>query len=288
MPGKEYTFQQKIDELSEREKELKCLYKVEEIIHQNLPAEDFFMQIISRIPSGWQYPGICRVKITFEGKEYKEKYWGETDWMQFADIAIDDNILGKIEVFYTSFRKMVFDSQFLPEEQKLLNTIAGRISTYIFNKRLEKSVELLRSKKEKIENIETIYGEVLSGATDSHWTWRNKMTEVISEKLDFDRFDVKGIYLIGSAKNGNAGPASDIDLMVHIGDNADKLKELKAWIEGWSLSLSEMNYQKTGYKTQGLIDLHIVTDEDIRNKTSYAIMIGHHTNRAKPIKLKDS
>ena len=66
MIGKEYTFQQKIEELKEREKELKSLYKLEEIINLDLPLDDFFMQIIKRMPSGWQYPDICRIKITFE------------------------------------------------------------------------------------------------------------------------------------------------------------------------------------------------------------------------------
>ncbi len=56
-------------------------------------------------------------------------------------------------------------------------------------------------------------------------------------------------------------------------------------MEGWSLCLSEMNYLKTGYKTKGLIDLHIVTDEDIRHKTSFGVMIGNHTDGAKPIKV---
>ena len=67
MIGKEYTFQQKIDELKEREKELKSLYKLEETINLGLPLDHFFMQIIKRMPSGWQYSDICRIKITFEG-----------------------------------------------------------------------------------------------------------------------------------------------------------------------------------------------------------------------------
>jgi len=282
MLGKEYTFQQKIDELKEREKELKSLYKVEEAINQNLPLDEFFMQIVKRLSSGWQYPEICRIKITFEDKEYKEKYWDETEWFQQAEIVVDDNVLGKIEVFYTAFRKMVVDSQFLPEEQKLLNAIAARIGTYIFNKRLEKSIEILQNEKDKpMADVP----HVLIGQPDNHWIWRKNMAEIIANKLDLDRFDVKGIYLIGSTKNANAGPASDIDLLVHVGDDAEKLMEFKAWMEGWSLCLSEMNYLKTGYKTKGLIDLHIVTDEDIRHKTSFGVMIGNHTDGAKPIKV---
>jgi hypothetical protein len=282
MIGKEYTFQQKIDELNERGKELKCLYKLEEVINRDLPLDDFFMQIIKRLPSGWQYPDVCRMKITFEEIEYREKYWEETEWVQQSDIVIDDKVLGKIEVFYTAFRKMIMDSPFLPDEQKLLNTIANRISTYIFSKRLGKSIEILQKHKDLADK--TIHSD-LSGPSDSHWIWRKKMVDTIASKLDLERFGAKGIYLIGSTKNATAGPASDIDLLVHVGSDQVKVNELKIWLEGWSYCLSELNYMKTGYKTNGLIDLHIVTDEDIIKKTSFGVMIGNPTDGARSIKL---
>jgi len=51
-------------------------------------------------------------------------------------------------------------------------------------------------------------------------------------------------------------------------------------MDGWSLSLAEMNYLKTGYTSKGLLDIHIVTDEDIARKSSYAIKIGAATDPA--------
>ena len=45
-----------------------------------------------------------------------------------------------------------------------------------------------------------------------------------------------------------------------------------------------MNHLRTGYKTDGLIDLHIVTDKDFENKNSFATMIGAVTDGAKLIK----
>jgi len=47
-----------------------------------------------------------------------------------------------------------------------------------------------------------------------------------------------------------------------------------------------MNYSKTGYKSDGLIDLHIITDQDIKNKTSFAVMIGSVYNSARLLKTK--
>ena len=280
----EHEYPEKIITLKEREKELKCLYKVEEVINKNLPVDEFFMEIVKSLWGGWQYPIITRVKITFEGKIYKESGWTETEWVQQANIIIDENVLGKIEVFYTEFKKLVVDSQFLPEEQKLLNTIATRISNYVFRIRLAKTLEILEAEKNHIEEKENNSLPILSSQSDTHWIWRNDMTYKIAEKLDLEKFGVKAVYLIGSTKNATAGPASDIDLLVHFKGDTNQKANLQAWIEGWSLSLSEINFVKTGYKTDGIIDLHLISDEDIKNKTSFACMIEAVTDGAKLIK----
>ncbi len=57
------------------------------------------------------------------------------------------------------------------------------------------------------------------------------------------------------------------------------------WLEGWSLSLSQMNYMRTGIKTDGLLDIHLITDEDIASRTSYAAKIGAVTDAARPLAL---
>jgi hypothetical protein len=269
--------------LKEREKELKCLYKVEEIINEGLSLDDFFMQIVKHIWGGWQYPVITRVKITFEDKIYKEKGWTETEWVQSSEIIIDDNVLGKIEVFYTKYKELVVDSQFLPQEQKLLNTIASNISTYIFNKKIAKALKYLENNKpDKDKDINTPLP--LKPISDSHWVWRKHMVDVMAKNLDLKKYGINALYIIGSVKNANAGPASDIDLLIHFSGKESQKSELSAWFEGWSLCLSEMNLAKTGYATNGLIDLHFVTDEDIVNKTSFASMINSVTDGARLIK----
>jgi hypothetical protein len=52
--------------------------------------------------------------------------------------------------------------------------------------------------------------------------------------------------------------------------------------KGWSFALEDFNQQKTGYKLdEGLIDMHIITDEDIKNKNSYAVMINNVNHSAR-------
>jgi hypothetical protein len=275
-----------ISKLSEREKELKCLYKVQSIINDNLPLEAFLLEIAKHMWGGWQYPMITRVKITFEGKVYKEPGWEETEWMQQSNLIIDGMVLGKIEVFYTRFVKLITDSQFLPEEQKLLDTIADKVSSYIFSRRLKRTIEALEQqeddKKGEIENGKAL----LPVQTDIHWLWRHDMATIIAEKTDLEKFGIKAIYLIGSAKNANSGPASDIDLMVHFKGNSQQENEMRCWFDGWSQCLSEVNLSRTGYKTDGLLDLHVITDEDIRKKTSYAVMIGRASDGARLLKKR--
>ena len=86
-------------------------------------------------------------------------------------------------------------------------------------------------------------------------------------------------------KNATAGPGSDIDLLIHFTGNKNQLNDLNSWLDGWSVSLDYTNFLKTGYKSDGLLDVHIVTDEDIKNRTSFAIKIGAVTDAARELKL---
>ena len=120
---------------------------------------------------------------------------------------------------------------------------------------------------------------------DIHWKWRLRAAEQIASKLNPERFGVKRFFVFGSTKNATAGPGSDIDLLIHFTGNKNQLNDLNSWLDGWSVSLDYTNFLKTGYKSDGLLDVHIVTDEDIKNRTSFAIKIGAVTDAARELKL---
>jgi len=122
--------------------------------------------------------------------------------------------------------------------------------------------------------------------SENFWAWRLQMAEHVASQLDPARFGVKGFYVFGSTKNANAGPQSDIDILIHFQGTKRQRQELLVWLEGWSLALDEINYQKTGHRSGGLLDIHIVTDEDIATKNSYASKIGAVTDAARPLALK--
>jgi pyruvate, water dikinase len=121
--------------------------------------------------------------------------------------------------------------------------------------------------------------------TEDHWRWRLRMAEHIAAEVDPDRFGIKGMYVFGSTKNATAGPGSDIDLVVHVGGDEALRTQLELWLEGWSLCLSEMNYLRTGYRTDGLLDVKFVTDADVANHSSFASKIGAITDPARALTL---
>ena len=120
---------------------------------------------------------------------------------------------------------------------------------------------------------------------EHHWRWRMRFAERIAASLDPERFGVAALYVLGSTKNASAGPASDIDLLVHFRGTEQQLAALQIWLQGWSLCLSEVNFLRTGYHSDGLLDVHVITDEDIERKTSYAVKIGAVTDPARLLPL---
>ncbi len=63
-------------------------------------------------------------------------------------------------------------------------------------------------------------------------------------------------------------------------------RDLLAWLEGWSLCLAETNYLRTGVKSSGLLDAHLVTDEDLGSSSGYAAKIGAVTDAARSLPVK--
>lgn len=268
-----------ISSLNERGKELSCLYKVIDILKgQWNNLDEMVEKLFEVLPPGWQYPGIVEVKIIIGEMVFCTPDFKDSEWMQESAIISDSKTIGSIYICYTQLIRMVNGSQFLDEEKKLLDTIADRIGDYILLNSLRNAQnEISKSIVDYLFNI-----DLTANNKNFHWKWRSRFAQIIADKIDFERFGVKAVYLMGSVKNASSGPGSDIDLLIHCSEDESLNKELSLWIEGWGYSLAEFNRKATGYRSElSMIDLHIITDEDIKNKDSYAIKINAHTDKAK-------
>lgn len=160
------------------------------------------------------------------------------------------------------------------------------------NADLEKAVAYLEQPLKPDKRHSVNFTEDYDQRTDSKdsegWKWRHYMAEKIAASLDLVAYSVKGIYLFGSTSNCTARLNSDIDLLVHVDGTEKQRQELDLWLKGWSMALSEINYLKTGYQSEGLLDVHYVTDQDIERKDSYAIKINSIYDPAIQLKVRES
>jgi hypothetical protein len=121
--------------------------------------------------------------------------------------------------------------------------------------------------------------------SDEAARWRLRMAERLAADLDGERFGVRALYLIGSTKNGTARAESDIDLIVHVSGAPAQREALALWLDGWSRCLAEMNFWRTGVQRDGLLDVHLVEDDDIAQRRGVAIKLDAVTDPARPLPL---
>jgi hypothetical protein len=161
----------------------------------------------------------------------------------------------------------------------------GKVLHIFMNADISEAIGALRNPSLEITDEPTESSQISQKSKDENWRWRQNSAEMLASNIYPGQFGVKGIYLFGSTKNATAGPKSDIDLLIHFNGNKVQRRELMIWLQGWSLSFSQVNYLRTGTQTDGLLDIHIVTDEDIKKRTSYALKIGATHDPARPLRM---
>jgi hypothetical protein len=125
-------------ELQERAKELNCLYKVDELLNRpDLSLEEIFRAMIAILPPGWQYPHDCQARIIFEDQIIQPSDFLPTEFIQRANIVVQGEILGSVEVSYRVPMPKSNEGPFLKEERKLIETIADRIANCVMQRRLK-------------------------------------------------------------------------------------------------------------------------------------------------------
>lgn len=142
--------EQLLHALEERLKELNCIFRLEEAIRKNDHLEGLFKEVVGIIPSGWHYPAITRSRITYCGDTYQSEGFKETKWKQGADIMINGEKQGSVEVYYLEKKPDLYEGPFLKEERKLLNNITQNITEAVLRKKAE---NLLAFNEERYRSI---------------------------------------------------------------------------------------------------------------------------------------
>jgi predicted nucleotidyltransferase len=214
--------------------------------------------------------------------------------IRYLPLYPDDEGVRFNEIFLSGapnlLRTMLPDFAHLESALRVIDVSAaadGRILRVLQNADLDEAVAYLSEPGEGAARPVAVQ-EPQGRQPVEYWQWRLRMAERIAADIDPRRFGVAAVYVFGSTKNATAGPASDIDLLVHFRGADAQRDALLSWLEGWGKALSEINFLRTGYRTENLLDAHIVTDQDIANKTSYAAKIGAVTDPARELRLGEA
>jgi hypothetical protein len=249
------------------------------------------------------YSDINNTAVLLEIARQKGNYVPE---LSFGTHFFQDLVEADIRYIplYPDDPKIVFNEQFLrrarnilpdilPEFEHLAHTVRvidvpqekeGQILRVLMNADLDEAVGVLDVPTESGPHDDTQLYRV-EATREDHWRWRLRMAEQIAKHLDPARFGVRAFYVFGSTKNTTAGPGSDLDIIIHFTGSEEQREDLMLWLEGWSRSLAEVNYLRTGYKMDGLLDIHYVTDDDISRRTSFAAKIDAVTDPARALPL---
>ncbi|MBD3198153.1 MAG: PAS domain S-box protein [Candidatus Lokiarchaeota archaeon] len=137
--------------LNERIKELRCLYDISSIIYQNQTNSHLiFQQIADRIPSSFQYPEITHARISIEDNEYTSNGFNLSKWNLKRDFILNEDKIGKIEIFYGEKRPNAFKGPFLEEELDMINALRNLIQRFIERRNFK---EALMESEHKFRSI---------------------------------------------------------------------------------------------------------------------------------------
>ncbi len=307
-----YVDPERYSELSELE-DLKTIGKIVSALNSFLPKRQFILIGPGRWGSRGDiklgvsvtYSDINNTAVLIEIAKNKSGYIPELSFgTHFFKDLVEANI--RVLPLYPDDSGIVFNEKYLTKSKNILKTIFPEYEKYediirvinvqdssdgnnlsiCMNADLSQALGFLTPHRIKLPRQQKVVEYEDYTGDDKAWRWRYHMTEQLAVRVDSSRFGVKGFYLFGSTGSGTAGPGSDIDILIHFEGDETQRTDLENWLEGWSTSLAEVNYMNTGYRMDKILDVHIITDEDIKNKDSFAIKIDHPVDPA--ISLKTS
>ena len=182
---------------------------------------------------------------------------------------------------------------FLPEFAHLADALhvvdvpeasGGKVLRVLMNADREKAVAMLADPG---AGMRAVFDQAATSFREDgdHARWRLRMAEQIAYHCDAERWGIRALYIFGEPKTGSGSPGSPIKLAVHIQGTPQQRRELEVWLHAWSLSLAEMNYLRTGFHSDGLLDVHIVSGDDVKGMSSVAAKVNAAPESIKELRL---
>ncbi len=151
--------------LTERIKELTCLYAVRRAMHADLPVDQLCQEIVEHLIPAMRYSQSAVPVIELNGDRCTtEQYREGLSHGIHASISVKGATYGNLSVYYLEEEPFL-----LPDEQNLINNIADALGEWLEHKEIE---EEITSQKERLSNI-------IEGTNVGTWEWNVQTGETI-------------------------------------------------------------------------------------------------------------
>lgn len=140
--------------LSERVKELNCLYSISKLTEDSaLPLESLLQQISELLPPAMTYPEKTCCRILYNNHNYYSSNFQVSKWVIKSEIRVNNQNRGSVEVFFIEENSNTINKPFIIEEKNLINAVGQRLSSVLELKNSKENLELTRLRLEEAHNI---------------------------------------------------------------------------------------------------------------------------------------
>jgi DNA-binding NarL/FixJ family response regulator len=178
LPSDETSPRRLAHHLTERIKELNCLYGIAQLAERHPSRMDAILAgTVRLLPPAWQFPDVASARIRFRGRIYDTPGFRESRWRQSAPLTVAGAAAGEVVVCYRTARPAFFEGPFLREERTLINAVAEHLG--VLARRIEAERQLHETNR-----LLTVEREALREANAA---LRVVLTRIDEEKRELGR-----------------------------------------------------------------------------------------------------
>jgi len=179
--------------LRERVKELTCLYGIAKLVAQpEISLDEVLQKTVELLPPGWLYPDVCCARIVLDEHAYLTSGFRKPAQSIRADIVVDGNKRGFVEVGYVWEKPQLDEGPFLNEERSLIDAIAREVSIIVEQKQDEDEKLKLQEQLRHADRLATI-GQLGAGLA-------HELNEPLANILGFAQLATKDQGLIDQTR----------------------------------------------------------------------------------------